>query len=129
MPVEDPFDRHGPFLSLKPWLLEPGTWERVTSYAWLIYLDASKCGGAQGAAHEWACAFKRAFTLPYVTVVLPLFDKQDGPKLVDQVVGHLSVVQLTIEDIHKEHGHNSSAAMIEEELVESCWQPGVISLL
>jgi hypothetical protein len=33
--------------------LEPGSFERLISYAWVVYLRASKCGGAQGPAHEW----------------------------------------------------------------------------
>lgn len=128
MSGEVPFERHWPVLSQTPWLLERGSWVCVTSYAWLIYLRASKCGGAQGPAHEWACAFERAFALPYVNIVLPLFNKQHDAKLVEQVVGHLSVVHLTIENILEEHLHASPAAIVEEELVES-WQPGVISPL
>ena len=101
-------------MSRKPWLLRPGTWERVTSYAWHIYLCATKYGrGAEVPAHEWACAFKCAFTRPYVNVVLPLFNKQDEPKLADQVVGDLSVVLLTIERILEEHGHHTAATIQE----------------
>lgn len=125
MSVEDPFERLGLSLSPTPWLLKPGSWERVVSYAWLIYLHASKYGGAQGPAHEWACAFKRAFTRTYVNDVLPLFKKQY--ELVDQVVDRLSIAHRGIEGIMEGHGHNSAAAIIEE-LVKSR-QPGVISPL
>lgn len=126
--VETPFGRDAHALSEYPWRLEPGSFERLISYAWVVYLRASKCGGAQGPAHEWACAFERAFALPYVNVVLHLFNRQHDAKLVEQVVGHLSVVHLTIENILEEHLHASPAAIVEEELVES-WQPGVISPL
>ncbi|KAG0659809.1 hypothetical protein C6P46_005012 [Rhodotorula mucilaginosa] len=62
--VETPFGRDAHALSEYPWRLEPGSFERLISYAWVVYLRASKCGGAQGPAHEWACAFERAFALP-----------------------------------------------------------------
>lgn len=49
----------------------PSKWQQVMSYAWAIFRQVSKFETSWDIACEWGTAFDRAFTLPYVNIVLP----------------------------------------------------------
>ena len=114
MSVPNPFAVHEPSLSRTPWDAEDTQtpWQCITSYAWLIFLHASKCADARKSVGEWGRAFESMFTQPYVNDVLPLFDKHaDGEiKLATHVVSWLSTVLFAIQNMH----HDPTGAVIEQ---------------
>lgn len=101
--TEDPFKVHIDYLTLTPWTPEPTTnsWQRVSSYAWLIFHRACKYPDTCKVACTWGHAFLRAFQRPYIKVVLPVFDP---PQVTGQPSHQANLLDKLLSRLHQSYG-------------------------
>lgn len=71
-------------------------WQQVMSYAWAIFRHVSKFETLWNLACEWGAAFDRAFTPPYVDIVLPACCYALGDAF-GRLLHHLQLVLIEVE--------------------------------
>lgn len=74
----------------------PSQWQQVMSYAWAIFRQVSRFETTWNLACEWGAAFDRAYTLPYVNIVLPACCYALGDPL-GRLLCHLRLVLIKVE--------------------------------